>query len=692
MLVPFLTSLVMQTGGEIVLTQSMDAIRSSVRIKHGDYTLADLKGSGALRVDADNVTIDFQGSTIESPVAKTGRLETFNGIGLSISDHKHVTIRNVKIHGFQFNIKALRCGNLTLENCELGQSRSQKIVDHGTWNAIWLDLRGLESWRSYGAAAWLEECTVPFVKGVRANQSQNGLIMVKSKYGTVVGCDFSYNSGWGIALCRSSDNLICWNHADFVNRPWAGGWGGDSSGVTETTQCNRNIWAFNSFTHSGDGFFLATLNGGFDDKGVLHEEGPCAGNWVVRNDGSWSTANAFEATFSTKNIFYRNTANDSNYGFWLGYSNGNIVAGNEIIRSHQDGIANEQGSRCVYVGNTIEDTAGSAIHLWSGLEERFKVSPSDGNLIARNRIVNAKAGLTLQNSTHAILEDNDFLNAPISKDLKQGKGMGINELEVPRKQEIMNLKPKGFRMYRATDLPRGWQWLAPTAYGMKDYRKVLAPWTMQDARTIRLFVRPNLVKKVDIPTWMEVSIKGNEPNEWLVTSKNNDDPIGKYRPFRFRVIGKSGKEEWVEGQLLDLKWHVRWFSWFRNDHDAFSDSEGWKTLFDGPAIKEEVRGDLPEIVGYRAPEPGLPKDHYAMVADTKLKLGSGTYRFDTLSDDGIQVLVDGNLVINNWTHHGGTQDTGSLKLASGVHSIEVRYCQEDGGAALSVHWSQIGSK
>src|SRR5271165_763682 len=148
---------------EIVLGPSTGPIVSSVKVKPGVYTLADMTGSGAIKVGADNITVDFQGATLQSPDTKMGRLETFNGVGLSIQDHKNVTIKNAHIHGFQYNIKVLRSSGIRLENCELSLSRSQRIRTGDSVNEIWLDLRGLDSWRGYGAAAWIEKsskCTV----------------------------------------------------------------------------------------------------------------------------------------------------------------------------------------------------------------------------------------------------------------------------------------------------------------------------------------------------------------------------------------------------------------------------------------------------------------------------------------------------------------------------------------------------
>jgi len=665
---------------------------SSVRIKPGSYTLPDLTGAGAVQVGADGITIDFQGSTLQSPDMERGRLETFNGIGLAIQDHKNVTIRNAHIHGFQFNIKVLRSSGVKLENCELSLSRSQKILDGGATNEIWLDLRGLDSWRGYGAGAWLEKSSKCSATGLIANQSQNGLIFVNTNDSKVVGCDFSYNSGWGIALCGSSRNLLCWNHADFVNRPWGGSWGGDSAGCVLTSGSNANTVAFNSFTHGGDGFFLATKNGGFDDSGHLHEEGSCNQNQVAFNDGSWSTANAFESTFSGFNVFYHNLANDSNYGFWLGYSNVNLIQGNQIKRSHIDGIAHEQGSQNAYLNNDIEETGGSAIHLWSGREVRYGQSPSKANMIVGNRIANAKHGVELMNSTMLIAFNNALRNAPVSPGFHQtSESDGIMEkpYQLENMAAIRALMPPGFRMYRDSNGPKGWRWLSPTKYGMRDYRNLSFPWTMKDAKTIRLYTPPKGVSwRAILPEWM-TQTKGDNPREVFLTVRPNLRPFGEYRDFRIQVTGGFGRPEWITGRLLDLNWHVKWFKWFRNDHDAYGDAASWASLFAGPPLKEEDLPDLPAIEGYKSPEPGIPSHHFALVGTSNIKLGAGTYRFDTISDDGIEVLVDGKSVVKNWTHHGATSDSGQIELPAGVHNIEIHYCQEDGGAALSVHWTRL---
>jgi len=676
------------TPKEITLTPATCHITSDARVKKGVYTLDD-SGNGAVQIDADGVTVDFQGSTLQSSKAQTGKLEDFKGLGLTVMGHKDVTVKNAVIHGYQFNIKAYGCQGLKLVNCEVGMCKSQRMLVGDSPRNDWVWLRNLDSWRDYGGAVWLEKCTGAFVKRVVANQCQNGLFLVGTNKSTVVDCDFGYESGWGISLWEACDNLLCWNHIDFVDRPWGGWWGADSSGIVLCTNSNRNVWAYNSFTHGGDGLFLATLNGGWDGQGKLHEEGTCDYNEFAYDDGSWSPSNAFEATFSTGNVFYKDWCDDSTYGFWLGFSKKNLLLDNEINGSHADAIATEHGPYNCYIGNDIERTGGVAIHIWAGAEEKSKQSPSIGNVIVGNRIVKAAAAYGLENSTDTFFDRNVVQDAPIPTNFQSAAAPAqpIPEYHVSRLKEIMALKPAGWRFYRDTDLPKGIDWLAPTAYGMRDYRGMVVPWMMKDARTLRLLFHPEKVKSMELPEWLSMK-PGATPTERLVVAKPSNKPYGEYRDFAISVVGKDGRRQTISGHVLDLTWHLRWFLWFTQDHNAYKDTAGWDKLFAGPAVREEDVRDLPPV-SYGSPAPGLPSSYYALVATTKIKFEAGTYRFDTVSDDGIQLYVDGKKVIDNWTHHGATGDTGDVKLDAGIHEILFHYCQEDGAAALSVHWTRI---
>ena len=64
-----------------------------------------------------------------------------------------------------------------------------------------------------------------------------------------------------------------------------------------------------------------------------------------------------------------------------------------------------------------------------------------------------------------------------------------------------------------------------------------------------------------------------------------------------------------------------------------------------------------------------------------------TYSFYTITDDGIRVWVNGKLIIQNWTNHGDTEDTGTIDLVAGQsHGIEIEYFQAGGGSIAQLGW------
>ena len=67
---------------------------------------------------------------------------------------------------------------------------------------------------------------------------------------------------------------------------------------------------------------------------------------------------------------------------------------------------------------------------------------------------------------------------------------------------------------------------------------------------------------------------------------------------------------------------------------------------------------------------------------------SELYTFHTLSDDGVRLWVNDRLLIDNWTDHGPTEDTGSIQLEAGKrYNLRLEYYQGGGEAVLKLLWS-----
>lgn len=66
---------------------------------------------------------------------------------------------------------------------------------------------------------------------------------------------------------------------------------------------------------------------------------------------------------------------------------------------------------------------------------------------------------------------------------------------------------------------------------------------------------------------------------------------------------------------------------------------------------------------------------------------SATYTFYTNTDDGIRLWVDGEQIIDNWTDHGTTEDSGNITLAAGrQYEIILEYYENGGGAVCQLSW------
>ena len=65
---------------------------------------------------------------------------------------------------------------------------------------------------------------------------------------------------------------------------------------------------------------------------------------------------------------------------------------------------------------------------------------------------------------------------------------------------------------------------------------------------------------------------------------------------------------------------------------------------------------------------------------------NGNYVFQTLSDDGVRLKVDGQTIINVWTNHGPTYHYGTVTLTSGWKPIRLQMYEWGGGTALQLTW------
>jgi hypothetical protein len=94
-----------------------------------------------------------------------------------------------------------------------------------------------------------------------------------------------------------------------------------------------------------------------------------------------------------------------------------------------------------------------------------------------------------------------------------------------------------------------------------------------------------------------------------------------------------------------------------------------------------------------APATGVKADNFSVRWTGRVEAPvSGSYKFSTVSDDGIRVWVNGQLVINNWTDHASTTNTSaSITLTAGTrYTLSVEFYDHTGGATARLQWSYPG--
>jgi hypothetical protein len=90
-----------------------------------------------------------------------------------------------------------------------------------------------------------------------------------------------------------------------------------------------------------------------------------------------------------------------------------------------------------------------------------------------------------------------------------------------------------------------------------------------------------------------------------------------------------------------------------------------------------------------SPDPSINVDIFSVRWSGLVQpLYSETYTFSTISDDGIRLWVNGVQIINNWTNHAATTNTGTIALIAGVkYDIVLEYYENTGSAVSKLSWS-----
>jgi hypothetical protein len=110
--------------------------------------------------------------------------------------------------------------------------------------------------------------------------------------------------------------------------------------------------------------------------------------------------------------------------------------------------------------------------------------------------------------------------------------------------------------------------------------------------------------------------------------------------------------------------------------------------FTGKSVTR-MEGSVNYDWGVASPDARIAPDTFsARITGRVTPRYSGTYTFQTSSNDGVRLRVNGVLVIDNWTDDPPAESSGTIALtANKPYSIKLEYYENTGSAALKLFWS-----
>lgn len=711
--------------------------------------IADADGNGVIHIDAPDITVRFaQGSVLRG--AKPGTpWNELTGRGIRVGAHAGVTLESPRVSGFKVGLWAEGCDRLTLAGGEFTDNFRQRLrstplaEDGGDWLSPHRD-DNYEWTTHYGAAVYIRDADGITVRDVTVRRGQNGILLHRVNDSRIYDNDASFLSGWGLAMFRSSRNTISRNAFDFCVRGHVEGVynrGQDSAGIICFEQNNNNVFAENSATHGGDGFFgfagLEAIAESPAPAGFDHTRKGCNDNLLIDNDLSYAPAHGIEMTFSFGNMYIRNRlVENAICGIWGGYSQDTLIAENTFEGNggmayglERGGVNIEHGSGNLVVNNNFVNNK-CAVHYWWDPHGDFEAKPwgkanykgVSANIIAGNRfrIDDAHPFKRLRPDDKLIvlqLRDDSpdtskvrgtvFANNEVS--IQSTRGVEIDakpgiqvtregatpKYTIPKYEVFGTSKPVGARAHL-----RGRDKIIMDEWGPWDHASpLLRPQRTAGSRHVYEIFGASAVEITGHPP-AGVTVELGAPDaggrrELAITGQPG---VHAYS----LPLTVDGEKRELRGVIVAARWNVTAFAWTA-DTPPWAQDKGatpemlraWRALAKSPAA---VHAELPALsfnYGFGGPKDqtwsdevrakGPGGDRFGVIATAKLPLPKGKWKFATLSDDGIRVTIDGKTIIENWDWHGPERDSAVYhQNADAEVEIIVEHFEIDGYSVLNL--------
>jgi nitrous oxidase accessory protein NosD len=715
---------------EVALNNNL-LLSQTCLIKKSIYQLngKDSLQESVITIEGENLTIDFQGATLQgsNDIPSTSP-EKFYGLGVLVKG-KNITIKNLIIKGFKVALMAVGVEGLTISHCDFSYNYRPRLFSNQEREDIadWLSYHQNEKdeWLRYGAGIYLKNCHKAQINNCTITNGQNALMMTNCNDGLFYNNNFSFNSGIGVGMYRCSRNQVIYNQLDWNVRGYSHEVyqrGQDSAGILVYEQSHENTFAYNSVTHSGDGFFLWAGQTTMDTG-----EGGCNDNLLYGNDFSHAPTNGVEVTFS-RNKIINNRIEECNHGIWGGYSYETLMLGN-IFRNNQKSIAIEHGQKNEIAYNLFENEL-IGIHLWSrkeqpkdwGYAQNRDVRSIDYQII-ENQFNSVKTPFQIFGSENLVIKNNAIKNArEILKkdDFVQNLTFEMNDSSVILAKanekwekfapKINNKTAKGEEItFINPMLPenhlRGRKYIMMTQYGAYNFQYPILWLRKQDSTGklhFEVFGKEGTWKIKNFKGLQKISaVSGTMPSSFTampqIDSTETDIAIeAEYigseviSPFG-EVTPKGQPYQFVfKKYFLPIAWQVKFFA-YEEKIDLAKQAQELSNILKNKPLKEE-KTDRLEYRWWRGIGENLPSDYFVTVAEGETEV-IGEFEIGVTADDGVRVYVDDKLVIDAWQQRLGQYDEAQHYLATvqlhGKHKIRIEHFEKTGFATLMLSINKL---
>jgi nitrous oxidase accessory protein NosD len=667
-------SVSLELGATLVVTR--DTI-----VEAGSYEL-EPRGAdgrrGVIRLEgARDVVLDLTGVDLRGTPAGTD-LDQNTGFGIVLVGCENVVVRGGRIGGYKGCVVVKDSQLVTLEGMQFdgwygARLRSTPAAeDEADW--LWPHDNDRGEWLDkYGAAISITNSSQVMVRRCRGRHGQNGVLLTRVEGAQIYDNDFSFMSGWGLALYRSSRNVISHNVFDYCVRGYSHGvyWRGqDSAGILMFERCCDNILAYNSATHGGDGVFLFAGQDLVDGRALARGEARPGGsdrNVFWRNDLRFAVANALEATFSSHNVVIGNDLSGCHqHGVWGGYSNNMVIVDNKVHDTRGGAVTIEHGQDCVIARN---DFTGNemAVELYWDPDPHLVVdssfgqhedTSSSGHWVLENVFQGNDQDLVLKESQELTLHGNRYAAS--------GGRLFTADLTSSEQEDLDIETLRGWLSGSDGSQPSGH--VSDTS---------LRPWNKVRPAQLLAALRH---APPQVPGLQETSAETRgEFKGGLETIV-----MGEWGPWDFRAGEPRPIARRPGGVLAAATWDARWFQWDKDTHEPRGHLAAWRALADEPLVRRTVENWV-DPWGDDEVRRRVGIAYFGLVAETTVDVDAGSYRLTVTSDDGVRVLLDGVELdaVTDWTWHATKRDDVLLQL-DGEHTLTLEYFQIDGASALTL--------